>query len=83
MLNDSQQRSIGYANLAAAGVQGLSSSGNISVQNSLESNVNTAQMANIIADAVMIGAERGSAKGSSDGIERLSSNRQIMENAKF
>lgn len=83
MLNDSQQRSIGYANIAAAGVQGLSSSGNISVQNSLESNVNTAQMANIIAEAVMIGAERGSAKGSSDGIERLSSNRQIMENAKF
>lgn len=83
MLNDSQQRSIGYANLSAAGVQGLSSSGNISVQNSLESNVNAAQMANIIADAVMIGAERGSAKGSSDGIERLSSNRQIMENAKF
>lgn len=83
ILNDQQQRAIGTANLANAGVPGFSASGSAFVQNELSSSVNTEAMAEMIADAVQLGAERGTASGSERGLTNLSDNRQIMENAKF
>lgn len=83
VLNESQQRAIGTNVLAGVGVPGFGGSGSAVVQNNLESSANNAMMATMIADAVMVGAERGTARGSESGLIGLSDNRQIMENAKF
>jgi len=83
ILNESQQRAIGASNLASAGVSGFSASGSSFVQNELTNTANNQAMAEMIADAVQIGAERGTASGSEKGLTNLSDNRQIMENAKF
>lgn len=83
MLNDQQINNIGTANLARAGVPGFSASGSTFVQNNLDQNANNAMMATMISEAVMVGAERGTASGSERGLVGLSDNRQIMENAKF
>jgi len=40
-------------------------------------------MAAMIAEAVAMGAEAGTAKGSQKGITNLSDNRKIMADAKF
>lgn len=83
ILNESQQRAIGIGNLANAGVSGFSASGSSFVQNEITSNANNTAMAEMIAEAVQIGAERGTASGSEKGLTNLSDNRQIQENAKF
>ncbi len=69
-------------NKAGGGV-GLNGSSNILNQNSIETNANNSQMAAMIADAVAIGAEAGTSKGSAKGITNLSDNRKIMADAKF
>lgn len=82
MLTESQARNVGYDTLSKAGVPGYGSSSTL-VQNNLDQNANNAMMSQMIADAVMIGAERGTANGSERGLIGLSDNRKIMENAKF
>lgn len=83
ILNESQQRAIGVGNLSNAGVSGFSASGSSFVQNELTNTANNSAMAEMIAEAVQIGAERGTSSGSEKGLTNLSNNRQIMENAKF
>jgi len=67
----------------AGGGQGLNGASNILNQNSIETNANNSQMAAMIAEAVAMGAEAGTAKGSQKGITNLSDNRKIMADAKF
>lgn len=83
ILNESQQRAIGVGNLANAGVSGFSASGSSFIQNEITSNANNTAMAEMIAEAVQIGAERGTASGSEKGMTNLSDNRQIQIDAKF
>lgn len=69
-------------NQAGGGV-GLNGASNILNQNEISQNVNNSQMAQMIAEAVAIGAESGTSKGSQKGIIGLSDNRKIMNDAKF
>lgn len=69
-------------NQAGGGV-GLNGTSNILTQNSLEQNANNNQMAQMIAEAVAIGAEAGTSKGSQNGIKSLSEDRRVMSDAKF
>lgn len=69
-------------NQAGGGV-GLNGSSNVLTQNSIEQNVNNSQMAQMIAQAVAIGAEAGTSKGSQNGIKGLSQDRKVMADAKF
>jgi len=69
-------------NQAGGGV-GLNGASNILNQNEINQNVNNSQMVQMIAEAVAIGAESGTSKGSQKGIIGLSDNRKIMNDAKF
>ncbi len=69
-------------NKAGGGV-GLNGASNILNQNEIKNNANNSQMAAMIAEAVAIGAEAGTSKGSAKGITGLSDNRKIMNDAKF
>jgi len=69
-------------NQAGGGV-GLNGASNILNQNEISQNVNNSQMAQMIAEAVAIGSELGTSKGSQKGIIGLSDNRKIMNDAKF
>lgn len=69
-------------NQAGGGV-GLNGASNILNQNEISQNVNNSQMASMIAEAVAIGSELGTSKGSQKGIIGLSDNRKIMSDAKF
>lgn len=69
-------------NQAGGGV-GLNGTSNILTQNTIEQNANNAQMAQMIAEAVAIGAEAGTSKGSEKGLTNLSDNRRVQLNAKF
>ena len=65
------------------GANGMTASENSLLQNDLISGANNSQMVQAIAEAVALGAELGTKKGSQDGIRDLSSERQIMSDAKF
>lgn len=82
ILNESQQRSIGYSNLASAGVPGFSASGSSFIQNEISGSNNYEMMAEMISEAVFLGAERGTSLGSERGLTNLSDNRDIMNYAK-
>lgn len=69
-------------NQAGGGV-GLNGTSNILSQNEIQTNVNNSQMAQMIAEAVAIGAEAGTSKGAQNGIVGLSDNRKVIEDAKF
>jgi len=69
-------------NQAGGGV-GINGASNILNQNQIDSNANNSQMAQIIAEAVAVGAEAGTAKGSQNGIKGLSDDRKVMADAKF
>lgn len=75
-------RELAAINQAGGGV-GLNGSSNILTQNEITQSVNNSQMAQMIAEAVALGAEVGTAKGSQQGIVDLSDNRNVMNNAKF
>lgn len=69
-------------NQAGGGV-GLNGASSILNQNQIDSNVNNSQLAQIIAEAVAVGAEAGTSKGSKNGIRSLSDDRKVMADAKF
>jgi len=69
-------------NQAGGGV-GLNGASSILNQNEIQSNVNQSQLVGMIAEAVAIGSEKGTSKGSQKGITALSDNRKIMNDAKF
>lgn len=75
-------RELAAINQAGGGV-GLNGASNILNQNELTNNANNSQMAQMIAEAVAIGAEAGTSKGAQSGIVGLSDNRKVMEDAKF
>ena len=62
---------------------GLNGASSILNQNEIQSNVNNSQLVGMIAEAVAIGSEAGTSKGSQKGITALSDNRKIMNDAKF
>ena len=65
---------------------GVDLNGNLSnsvLQNEISSRADNSQMASMIAEAVAIGAERGTASGSQKGIRDLSTDRKIEQNAIF
>lgn len=77
-----------YANELAAinqagGGVGINGASNILNQNQIDNTANSTQMAQMIAEAVAIGAEAGTAKGSKNGIKSLSDDRKVMADAKF
>lgn len=67
----------------AGGGAGLNGASNILNQNEVTNSANNSQLVNMIAEAVAIGAEAGTAKGSQDGIKGLSEDRRVMSDAKF
>jgi len=69
-------------NQAGGGI-GLNGASNILNQNNLQSNADNSQLVAMIAEAVAVGAEAGTSKGSQKGITNLSDNRKIMKDAKF
>lgn len=69
-------------NQAGGGV-GLNGASNIMNQNSVQNSANNSQLVSMIAEAVAIGAEAGTSRGSRDGIKGLSNDRKIMNDAKF
>lgn len=69
-------------NQAGGGV-GLNGASNILNQNDITNSANNSQIVSMIAEAVAIGAEAGTAKGSQSGIKELSNDRKVMQDAKF
>jgi len=69
-------------NQAGGGV-GLNGASNVLNQNEIQNGANNSQMASMIAEAVAIGAEAGTSKGSQSGIKSLSNDRKVMQDAKF
>lgn len=69
-------------NQAGGGV-GINGASNILNQNDLNNNANNSQLVSMIAEAVAIGAEAGTAKGSENGFVKLSDNRKVQLDAKF
>ena len=70
------------ASYAGGAINGLDGNSTISGYN--QSNIfGGLDGTSAIADAVRLGAEQGTAKGSQDGIVGLSTNRQIMNDAKY
>lgn len=69
-------------NQAGGGV-GINGASNILNQNQIDNNVNNTQMAQMISEAVAVGAELGTSKGSQNGIRSLSDDRKVMADAKF
>lgn len=69
-------------NTAGGGV-GLNGASNILNQNEIQTNANNSQLASMIAEAVAMGSEIGTLKGSQKGIIGLSDNRKVMADAKF
>jgi hypothetical protein len=69
-------------NQAGGGV-GLNGSSNILDQTNIQQRANDSQLVNAIAEAVALGAELGTNKGSQDGIRKLTDDRIVMNNAKF
>lgn len=63
------------------GINGMQGSSSLMMQESLKSNSDNNM--NIIAEAVYLASLKGTTEGSSKGIIDLSTNRQIIENAKF
>lgn len=75
-------RELAAINQAGGGV-GLNGSSNIINQNEIQTNANNSQMASMIAEAVAIGSELGTSKGTQSGMVKLSDNRKVMSDAKF
>lgn len=73
---------LGAINQAGGGV-GLNGSSNILDQTNIKQKANDTQLVSAIAEAVALGAELGSSKGSQNGIKGLSSDRKVMQDAKF
>ena len=69
-------------NQAGGGV-GINGASNIINQNNINQNSNNTQMIAAIANAVALGAESGTAKGSSEGLRSLINDRKVMSDAKF
>jgi len=69
-------------NQAGGGV-GLNGASNVLNQNEITNGANNSQLVSMIAEAVAIGAEAGTSKGSEKGITGLSDNRRVMSDAKF
>jgi hypothetical protein len=69
-------------NQAGGGV-GLNGASNILNQNMLQEKADNSQLVSAIAEAVAIGSEIGTSKGSQKGIIGLSDNRKVMSDAKF
>jgi len=69
-------------NQAGGGV-GLNGASNILNQNEVTNGANNSQLVSMIAEAVAIGAEAGTSKGSQKGIKGLSDDRRVMSDAKF
>lgn len=75
-------RELSAINQAGGGV-GINGTSNILNQNEIQTNANNSQMALIIAEAVAVGAEKGTKSGSQTGIRELSDDRKVMNDAKF
>ena len=69
-------------NQAGGGV-GLNGASNILNQNMLQERADNSQLVSAIAEAVAVGSEIGTSKGSQKGIVELSDNRKVMQDAKF
>lgn len=69
-------------NQAGGGV-GLNGASNILNQNMLQERADNSQLVTAIAEAVAVGSEIGTSKGSQKGIVGLSDNRKVMQDAKF
>ena len=69
-------------NQAGGGV-GINGASNIVNQNIIQQKSDSLQMASMIAEAVALGAEKGTSKGAQSGIVGLSENRKVMQDAKF
>lgn len=67
----------------AGGGDGINGASNILNQNNIDQNANNSQMITAIANAVAIGAEAGTSKGSQDGLRSLITDRKVMSDAKF
>lgn len=77
-----------YANELAAinqagGGVGINGASNILNQNMLQEKADNSKLVSAIAEAVAIGSELGTSKGSQKGIVELSDNRKVMADAKF
>lgn len=75
-------RELSAINQAGGGV-GINGTSNILNQNEIQTNANNSQMALMIAEAVAVGAEKGTKQGSQTGIRELSDDRKVMSDAKF
>lgn len=75
-------RELSAINQAGGGV-GINGTSNILNQNEIQTNANNSQMALMIAEAVAVGAEKGTKQGSQTGIRELSDDRKVMNDAKF
>jgi len=67
----------------AGGGNGINGASNILNQNNIDQSANNSQMITAIANAVAIGAEAGTSKGSQDGLRSLITDRKVMSDAKF
>jgi len=67
----------------AGGGNGINGSSNILNQNNIDQSASNSQMITAIANAVAIGAEAGTSKGSQDGLRSLITDRKVMSDAKF
>jgi hypothetical protein len=75
-------RELSAINQAGGGV-GINGVSNILAQKEINNNVSNSQMAEMIANAVAIGAEAGASRGTQNGMVGLSENRKVMSDAKF
>lgn len=73
---------LSFINQAGGGV-GLNGSTSSIIQDNIGNNASSQQTAQLIADAVYSATLLGTAQGASNGIERLTDNREVMNNAKF
>lgn len=69
-------------NQAGGGV-GLNASSNVTQQNEIQKRADDSKMLEAMAEAVAIGAEKGTNKGSQEGMIGLSEHREIIKNAQF
>lgn len=69
-------------NQAGGGV-GLNGASNILNQNMIQEKADNSQLVSAIAEAVAIGSELGTSRGSQKGIVELTDNKKVMQDAKF
>ncbi len=65
------------------GLYGMQGSSSLMMQESIKSNADNSNNAQMIANAVYLAARLGTSEGSKGGIKELSTDRQIMSDAKF